>query len=333
MSRRVHSIGRREVLTIALLVVEIIIFSFLSRNFLTRSNVFSVLRNASEVALVAIGMSMVMIIGGIDISVGSTLGVAAILISRTILAGYHPFLAVLVGVVVGLVIGAINGVLIAKARIVPIIATLGMSNILRASVFALLGGQWITGLQPILPAITMGSIAGVPSTVVLVVAFYIIFWYVLTYTRFGRYIHQAGNNAEAAKLAGIDADVIRLLSHAILGMLTGFAAVLYVSRMGGAEITVGDTLPIRAIAASVVGGVSVTGGRGSLVGTLAGVLFIDFLRNGIVLLGVPSLWEQFVVGVMIVISVALDLGFEKREERKRILERFSLRTRKAGESM
>ena len=92
----------------------------------------------------------------------------------------------------------------------------------------------------------MGSIAGVPSTVVLVVAFYIIFWYVLTYTRFGRYIHQAGNNAEAAKLAGIDADVIRLLSHAILGMLTGFAAVLYVSRMGGAEITVGDTLPIRA---------------------------------------------------------------------------------------
>lgn len=333
MTYRVPNIGRRELLTIVLLVVEIVLFSFLSKNFLTKSNIFSVLRNSSEVALVAIGMSMVMIIGGIDISVGSALGVAAILMSRVILAGQHPILAVFVGVLVGLVIGTINGILISKGQIVAIIATLGVSNVLRAAVFGLLGGHWITGLSPILPSITAGQIFGLPSTVILVLVFYTVFWYVLTHTRFGRYIHQVGNNKEAAELAGINADRVQMAAHAILGALTGFAAILYVSRMGGVEITVGGTLPLRAIAACVVGGVAVTGGRGSLIGTLAGVLFIDIMRNGIVLLGVPSLWEQFVVGVLIVLSIALDLALEKREERKRIVERFSLRSAKAGDSV
>jgi len=330
MDRWIAGLGRRELLTILLLAVEVVLFSLLTDNFLTASNLFSVLRNSAEVALVAIGMTIVMILGGIDISVGSALGVAAILVSRVVLAQGHPLVAVAVGLSAGLLIGAVNGLLVSKARIVPIIATLGTMYILRAAVFGMLGGQWITGLAPIVPAVTASTVFGLPSAFVFVLVFYAGFWYVLTYTRFGRYVHQVGNNPEAAQLAGINANQVRIISFALLGALTGVASILYVSRMGGVEITVGATLPIRAIAASVVGGVAVTGGRGTLVGTLAGVLFIDTMRNGIVLLGVPSLWEQFVVGVLIVVAVALDLAFEKREERRRVLERFRLRTARVG---
>ena len=313
--------GRREYVTIALLALEIVIFALLVPNFLHPNNISTVLRNAAELAIVSIGMTMVMVLGGIDVSVGSALGVVAIVVAWQIQAGMHPLAIALVALVTGMAIGLMNGALVTWVRIPAIITTLGTMNILRAAVFGMLGGRWITGLPPVFAGLTAGSFLGVPVSVYLMVALYLIFWYLLTFTPFGRHIYAVGNNAEAAVLVGINVKRTQILTYMLLGSLVGVASLLYVGRLGSVEITVGQDLAIQSIAAVVIGGTSVLGGRGSLVGTLAGVLFMAFMRNGIVLLGVPSLWERAIIGALVILSAAVDLLVERRTARHRLAER------------
>jgi ribose transport system permease protein/AI-2 transport system permease protein len=325
-------LGRREIFTITLLAIELLVFSLISENFLTFSNLRSVLRNATDMAVVSIGMTMVIILGGIDISVGSALGVVAIVVGWLIQAQVNPLLIALVGILVGTLIGLLNGVLITYGRIPDIIATLGMSNILRAVVFGMLGGRWLTGLPPVFGPLAQGLFFGIPSSVFILVFFYALFWYLLTHRPFGRHIYAVGNSLEAATLAGIDARRTRVLSYAILGSLVGFASLLYVGRLGSVEITVGIDLPIACIAAVFIGGASVLGGRGSVIGTLAGVLFMAVMKNGVVLLGIPSLWERAVVGALIILSALADLAVNRRSEleKRRQLYRQRQATTKAS---
>jgi len=308
--------SRREIFTIILLVTEIIIFSVVSPNFLSFKNLETVLRNSTDLAVVSIGMTMVMILGGIDISVGSAMGVVAIFVGWLLEASINPFIIGFVAIMTGTMIGFINGIMVTKAKIPAIIATLGTSNILRALIFGMLGGMrgWLTGLPKVFGLFTKGHFLGIPGPVFLLGAFYLLFWYFLTNVPAGRHIYAVGNSTEAAKLAGIPIDRITLLAFSLLGSLVGFSALIYVGRLASVEITVGLDLAISAIAASVIGGTSVKGGKGSVVGTLAGVLFIAIMKNGIVLLGIPSLWERAVVGFLIVVSVLVDLLIGKRVE-------------------
>ena len=307
-------LGRREIFTIILLVLEIVIFTIVSKNFLSASNLRSVLRNATDMAVVSIGMTMVILMGGIDISVGSALGVVAIVVGWLIQANWNPLLIGVVAIAIGGIIGLINGTLITFGRIPDIIATLGMSNILRAVVFGMLGGRWLTGLPPVFGPLAQGNWFGIPSSIFILIIMYGAFWYLLTHRAFGRHIYAVGNSVEAAKLAGINARRTRALSYGLLGCLVGFASLLYVGRLGSVEITVGNDLPISCIAAVFIGGASVLGGRGSIIGTLAGVLFMAVMKNGIVLLGIPSLWERAVVGALIILSVSVDLIVNHRSE-------------------
>jgi ribose transport system permease protein len=307
---------RREIFTIILLIAEVVIFSLVSKNFLTAQNLSTVLRNATDLAIIAIGMTMVMIMGGIDISVGSSLGVVAIIVGWMIQAQMNPLLIVLAAVSVGTVIGVINGALITYTKIPDIITTLGTSNILRAAVFAMLGGRWLTGLPPVFSWLTSGNFLGIPTSFFLLLVFYLAFWYFLTFRPTGRHIYAIGNGLEATNLAGVNVNRTRLTAYGLLGALVGFAALLYVGRLGSVEITVGMDLPMQAIAAAVIGGTSVKGGAGSVVGTLAGVLFMAVMRNGIVLLGIPSLWERCVIGLLILISVGVDLFISQRAKRR-----------------
>jgi ribose transport system permease protein len=193
-------------------------------------------------------------------------------------------------------------------------------NIWRAVVFALLGGAWITGLPPVFEGVTSGSILGIPVVFLLVLLLYVIFWYMMTFRSFGRHIYAIGTNEEAAKLAGIKVARTRVLTYAVLGVIVGFASILYTSRMGSVEMTVGTDLSLQSIAAVVIGGTAITGGRGSLVGTLAGVLFIAVMRNGIVILGVPSLLEKAIIGTLILLSVVTDIVLQRRLKRRRMLQ-------------
>ena len=317
--RFVPGIGGREWFTILLLVVEIVVFGIVSENFLTGQNLATVLRNSTHLAIVAIGMNIVMLMGGVDISVGPAMGIVAIIAGWMLLAGISPWLIFPVAVATGIAIGLINGLIITRGRVPDIIATLGMMNILRATVFAMLGGRWLTGLSGDFARLTAGNILRIPTPAWLLVLFFGVFWFILTYTRFGRRVYAIGNSTEAAELAGIDVRSVRTIGYGILGGLVGFSALLYLGRLGSVEITVGMALHIEAIAAVVLGGTSVKGGSGNLIGTLAGVLFMAILRNGVVLLGIPSLWERAVIGFLILVSVGVDfLLSARRAERRRL---------------
>lgn len=313
-------IGRREIFTLCLLVAEVAVFSLLAEHFLSTRNLNAILRNSVDLAVVAIGMTIVMIICGIDLSVGSSLGVVAILVGWMINGGWNPYLIALAAVVAGCAVGLANGFLIGFLRIPDIITTIGTQSILRAMIFFMLGGQWLTGLPPVFAPLTRGRLAGVPVSLLVVAVFYVAFWYFLTRRPFGRRIYAVGNGEETANLVGIPARRIRVLSYVVCGGLVGFAALLYVGRLGSVEITVGNDLALSAIAATVIGGTAVTGGRGSVVGTLAGVFFMSTMKNGIVLFGIPSLWERAAVGFMIIVSVKVDLMLEQRTLRKQQLQ-------------
>lgn len=313
--------SRREVFTIILLLVEIVIFAVIAPNFLNPVNLERVLRNATDLAIVSIGMTIVILMGGVDISVGSALGVVAIIVGWLLQANTNPVIIALAAVLVGTLIGTVNGLLITIARIPDIIVTLGTANIWRAAVFGMLGGEWLTGLPPVFAGLTRGRLLDIPISVFILLTFYILFWLVLTFLPIGRHIYAVGNSVEAAELAGINARRTRAIGYAILGGLVGFASLLYVGRLGSVEITVGNDLAIASIAAVVIGGTSITGGRGSVIGTLAGVLFIAVMRNGIVLLGIPSLWERAVVGILIVAFVTIDLFINYQTQRRRQQQR------------
>jgi ribose/xylose/arabinose/galactoside ABC-type transport system permease subunit len=321
VKRFIPAPGRREYFTIVLLLVEVVFFSLMADRFLTFRNLETVLRNSTDLAVVSIGMTMVILIAGIDISAGSALGVVAIVVGWLLQAGFNSILIGAVAIMIGTVIGFINGSLITFARIPDIIATLGTANILRALIFGMLGGRWLTGLPSVYAPLTRGNIFGIPISLIILIVLYAGFWYLLTYRPIGRHIYAVGNSPEVATLAGIGTRRTRLLTYSLMGSLVGFASLLYVGRLGSVEITVGIDLAIASIAAVVIGGTSITGGRGSVVGTLAGVFFMAIMKNGILLLGIPSLWERAVVGTLLIVSVVADLVISRRaeyEKRKQI---------------
>jgi ribose transport system permease protein/AI-2 transport system permease protein len=300
--------SRREYVTFILLFVEITIFSLFVPNFFTADNFQRVIQNAAEIAFISIGMTIVMLLGGIDLSVGSVMGVIAIVAGHMMQSGINSFLILLVSIVTGSLLGLVNGVLVGILRIPDMIVTIATMNIWRAVIFMLLGGRWLTGLLPDYGSITRARVCGVPLLLALIVAVYILFYYLLMYQRFGRHIYAIGSNLQAATLNGINVRAIKIASYCVLGGIVAVSAMLYIARMGSVEMTIGNELPISCIAAVTLGGIGVKGAgkRGSVIGTLAGVMFIAFLRNGIVILGIPSLLENSFVGGIIIFSILFD---------------------------
>ena len=300
--------GRREYVTFLLLILEIILFGIFAPGFLTVDNLIRVIQNNAEIAMVSIGMTIVMLLGGIDLSVGSVMGVIAIVIGYMLQGEVNIFLILLVAIVIGIGVGFINGFLVAQFNIPDMIVTIATMNIWKAMIFALLGGKWLTGLNPSYAPITRARVLGIPVLLILIIAVYALFYYFLMYRRFGRYIYATGCNPQSANLSGINIKRIKLVSYCISGGIAAIAAMLYIARMGSVEMTIGSDLPIACIAAVTIGGTGAKGNgkRGSVIGTLAGVMFIAFLKNGIVMFGIPSLLENCFIGLLIVLSVLFD---------------------------
>ena len=300
--------GRREYVTFLLLILEIILFGIFAPGFLTVDNLIRVIQNNAEIAMVSIGMTIVMLLGGIDLSVGSVMGVIAIVIGYMLQGEVNIFLILLVAIVIVIGVGFINGFLVAQFNIPDMIVTIATMNIWKAMIFALLGGKWLTGLNPSYAPITRARVLGIPVLLILIIAVYALFYYFLMYRRFGRYIYATGCNPQSANLSGINIKRIKLVSYCISGGIAAIAAMLYIARMGSVEMTIGSDLPIACIAAVTIGGTGAKGNgkRGSVIGTLAGVMFIAFLKNGIVIFGIPSLLENCFIGLLIVLSVLFD---------------------------
>lgn len=311
---------KREFIIFILLLLEMGFFGLMNPGFFQVWNLMTILQNSVDLAVIAAGMTLLMILGGIDISVGSLQGVIAIIVAWMIQGGHGLFMILLGALFIGCLGGMLNGLIVAYGKVPPIIATLGTSNILRALIFGMLGGTWITGIDPTLEFLNTRLFGWLPSVIIIIVVVYIVFWYFTNYTRLGRAIYAVGNNPEASYLSGINVRYVKVVAHAIIGLLTGVASLTYIARMGSVEMSVGGTLPIQAIAATVVGGTSVTGGKGSIIGTLVGVLFINVLQNGILLLGIPSMMEWAIIGFFIIISVSFDLLGARRKTADERLE-------------
>lgn len=319
--------GRREYITFFLLILEIVLFGILAPNFLSGRNIVRVIQNSAEIAIISIGMTIVMLLGGIDLSVGSIMGVVAIIAGNMVQDNMNVVLIVIVAFFTGTILGLINGLLIAKFEIPDMIVTLATMNIWRAVIFLLLGGRWLTGLKPSFAGITTSKIFGIPVLLFLILLIYAVFYYIMMYRKFGRQIYATGNNMQAAYLSGINITRIKIASYALMGGIVSFSALLYIARMGSVEMTIGNDTPISCIAAATIGGIGMKGmgKRGTVIGTLAGVFFIAFLRNGIVILGIPSLLENFFIGSLIIISVLIDtLSTQMKNNKKTAVQRNEL---------
>lgn len=275
----------------------------LSDRFLQVSNLVNILRQASINGIVSIGMTLVILIGGIDLSVGSVLALSAVIGADLIKSGIPTMLALPAALLVGASLGAINGLIITRGRIPPFIATLGMLTVARGLTLMYTQGQPVTGLPDDFRYIGAGVLAGIPMPIIVFGAALIIVYIVLTRMRLGEYIYLLGDNPVSARLAGIPTDRITILVYALSGFFSALAGLVLIARLDSAQPVIGMGYEFNAIAAVVVGGTSFSGGEGSLVGTFLGALLIETLNNGLNLLNVSPLWEQVVKGVVIAVAL------------------------------
>ncbi|NLM67223.1 MAG: ribose ABC transporter permease [Enterococcus sp.] len=290
------------------LLVLVLTVSIMNPNFLSPSNLLNLLRQVSANGFIAFGMTFVILTGGIDLSVGSTLALSSAFTASLIANQVNPAIAVFVGLLSGFLLGAMNGLLIAKGKMAPFIATLATMTIYRGSTLVFTNGNPITGLGNsfFFSFIGRGYLFGIPFPVVLMFLIFILLYILLHKTAFGRKTYAIGGNEKAAFIAGVKIDRIKVLIYALSGLMASISGMIITSRLNSAQPNAGQAYEMDAIAAVVLGGTSLSGGRGRIFGTLIGALIIGTLNNGLNLLGVSSFYQQIVKGIVIVIAVLLD---------------------------
>lgn len=290
----------------------ILLLSITSPYFLTVSNILNVLRQISMVGIVSVGMTFVIITGGIDLSVGSVLALSGVFTAISINSGINLYLAIIIGVVAGSLCGFLSGILIAsKINMPPFIATLAMMSTARGVSLVLTSGRPIYGLPKQFGFIAGGNMFGVPLPIIIMILMYIIGYLILTYIRQGIYYYSVGGNENASRLAGVNTKKIKLSAYVISGFTASVAGIIMTSRLISIEPMAGQGYELDAIAAVVIGGTTLSGGEGSLIGTFIGALIIGVLRNGLNLLNISAYWQQIAIGF--VIASVVSIGAYKKE--------------------
>ncbi|MGY0401608.1 ABC transporter permease [Carnobacterium jeotgali] len=290
------------------LIVLVILVTIVNPSFIAPTNLLNLLRQVSTNALIAFGMTFVIITGGIDLSVGSTLALSSALMAGAIASGLDPILAMVLSLLTGTIFGAVNGLLITKGKMAPFIATLATMTIYRGLTLVYTDGNPITGIGDsfIFKFVGRGYLLGIPFPVVLMIISFILLYILLHKMTFGRKTFAIGGNEKASFIAGIKNDRIKTGIYALSGLMASLAGIIITSRLDSAQPTAGTSYEMDAIASVVLGGTSLSGGRGRLVGTLIGALIIGTLNNGMNLLGISSFYQQVVKGIVIIIAVLLD---------------------------
>lgn len=301
----------RQFGTLAGLVGLCVVLWILTPHFLTVSNLLNVAQQTSINAIIAVGLTFVIISGGIDLSVGSIVAFSGVVLG-SLLHQEVPFpVALLGGLATGMACGLVNGLLITLGRLPPFIATLGMMSVARGSALLFTDGRPISGFPEGFRSLATGEVFYVPVPVLLMAGVYVIAHFVLRRTRFGRYVYAIGGNEEAALLSGVPVRFHKTMVYGVGGALAGLAAMLLTARLNSAQPIAGINYELDAIAATVIGGTSLMGGQGSVVGTLIGALIMGVLRNGLNLLGVSSFIQQLVIGAVIILAVLMDMAFKQ----------------------
>lgn len=294
---------------IALLVL-IAVVSSLSPNFFSLNNLFNILQQTSVNAIMAVGMTLVILTSGIDLSVGSLLALTGAVAASIVGLEVNALVAVAAALALGAAIGACTGIIVAKGKVQAFIATLVMMLLLRGATMVYTNGSPVnTGFSDasdVFGWFGIGRPLGIPTPIWLMVIVFIAAWYMLHHTRLGRYIYALGGNESATRLSGISVDKVKVIVYSLCGLLAALAGVIEVARLSSAQPTAGTGYELDAIAAVVLGGTSLAGGKGRIVGTLIGALILGFLNNGLNLLGVSSYYQMIVKATVILLAVLVD---------------------------
>jgi ribose/xylose/arabinose/galactoside ABC-type transport system permease subunit len=286
----------------------------LSPHFLTVSNLLNVAQQTSINAIIAVGMTFVIITAGIDLSVGSLVALAGVVLASLLHAGIPLPLAILAGLLTGLVSGLINGFLITFGKLPPFISTLGMMSVARGAALLYTQGRPISGFSDDFRFLATGELFRLPAPVIIMVGVYFIAHFALKRTKLGRYTYAIGGNEEAAVLSGVNVRFYKTAVYGLCGMLSGLAAIILTARLNSAQPIAGFMYELDAIAAAVIGGTSLMGGEGTVFGTLIGALIMGVLRNGLNLLAISSFIQQIVIGSVIILAVLMDMALKKQSK-------------------
>jgi len=283
------------------------IFSVVSSSFFTVSNVSNIIIQSSIIAIIAIGQTVVILTEGIDLSVGSIAAFISIALGIMMVdLGISVPLALFLSILMGAIIGLINGFVISYGKVPAFITTLGMMSIARGGALAINGGRPVSMLPRSFGVISSASVFGIPIFIIYVAVFYTLMYFLLTKHKLGRYIYAIGDNSEASRLSGIKVKAVKTSAYIFSGLFAAMGGIMLTARLNYASPTSGSGFELDAIAAVVIGGTALSGGQGSILGTLVGALILGTLRNGLSILNVPGFYQQIIIGVVIIVAVFFD---------------------------
>jgi ribose transport system permease protein len=307
----------RESVLIGVLLAGGAAMTLASPVFLTWRNIEAILLGLSVEGTIAVGMVILLISNGLDLSVGSILACTGVVTGLVLNAGLPVVLAILAGLLAALGIGLINGVLIAKLKINPFITTLGMMSTIRGLLLVMAKGRAVLNLPASFTAIGQGRLFGVQYPIYVMILLVVIGDLLMRNSRFLRQNYYIGANERAARISGIRVDLVKVFDYCLTATLAGISGLLITARFGSASVTVGSGMELRVITATIIGGASLSGGTGSVLGAFLGALFMGVLANSLNLLGVDVYWQNLVTGLILILAVVFDVLSERRKERIR----------------
>jgi ribose/xylose/arabinose/galactoside ABC-type transport system permease subunit len=290
-----------------------VVLTLASPYFLTASNLAIVARQVSLATIIAIGMTLVILLGGIDLSVGSTVALASVVVGYVMVTLQMPIpVAVLAGLLAGVLVGLINGFLVIRTGVPPIIVTLGMMGLARGAALVITQGSTISGLPETYLTLGQGYVGLVPIPVIIALVLAVLAHVFLSHTTLGRHVYFIGSNEEAAVLSGVAVPRVKVLIFTLCATLAAFEAVIETARMSTAQPASGVGYELNAIGAVIIGGTSIMGGEGTILGTVLGAILLGLILNGLILLGVSAYWQQVFSGAVIILAVTLDTWRRRR---------------------
>jgi ribose transport system permease protein len=303
----------REFALIIVLLVLGIAMSIASPVFLNKQNIEAILLALSVEATIAVGMVILLISGGLDLSVGSTLAFTGVVTGLALSIGLPAPLSILIGLLAALFVGLANGLLVAKLRINPFITTLGMQITIRGLLLVIAQGRAVLNLPAAFTVIGQGRLFSIQYPIYVMLALVLIGDLLMRNSRFLRQNYYIGGNERAARLSGINVDLVKIVNYCLVALLAGVAGLLITARFGSASVTVGNGTELRVITATIIGGASLSGGEGSVFGAFLGALFMGVLANALNLLGVDVYWQNLITGLILIVAVVVDVINERRK--------------------
>ena len=297
----------RELAVLAAILILVLVFTILDKSYFTITNLIDIIELSNINSLIAIGITFTIITGGIDLSVGSIFAIVIVIVGHLCVAQVNPILAIILGALLGTLMGSINGLLITKMHLQPFIATLGTMSVYRGIAYVVTGGWPVIGIPNSYRYIFISNFYEIPSSVIVMLIFAFITHIILKKLRVGNYLFAIGGNEEAAKLSGVNVNITKITAYAMCGLGSALAGMIMLANLGTGEPATGQGYELEAIAAAAIGGASLSGGKGSIVGTLLGSILLAALKIGLIVIGVDTFYQFIVTGAIIVIAAYFEV--------------------------